>query len=179
VTGGARLARTAPTPLRVSLARPDPHNLDQIRPWFGDAWLEMFGGPAVRAGLSAPEPEDWLRHPGTGLTSYLVVIDGEPIGFLACALGAGRISIDALAIVSGRRNRGYGAEAVFAAEALAGPDAATRALVPMGNGLAVYFWLRVGFRPLFLADHGLDGVTVMARGPGGTATGSSGECAER
>jgi GNAT superfamily N-acetyltransferase len=56
--------------------------------------------------------------------------------------------VRALAIRESMRNLGYGAEAMYALESTAARPGII-ATVPVTNGLAIYFWLRVGFRPAF------------------------------
>lgn len=55
--------------------------------------------------------------------------------------------IHALAMRRDARNLGYGVEALEWLEAGA-PATTFYAPIPRGNGLAVYFWLHAGFRPL-------------------------------
>jgi hypothetical protein len=58
------------------------------------------------------------------------------------------LRIEGLAIAATERNLGYGAEAVYELENRY-PGVRLLAGVPLTNGLAIYFWLRVGYRPLF------------------------------
>ncbi|MGD9891468.1 MAG: hypothetical protein AB7R89_15390 [Dehalococcoidia bacterium] len=60
------------------------------------------------------------------------------------------VVIRGLAIHRDQRNLGYGGEAVEWLET-SSPNRRFVAAIPRQNGLAVYFWLRVGFRP-FRAD---------------------------
>lgn len=184
---------------RVVLAPPDEERIASIDPWFAGAWLDMFGRPAERAGMTAPDAASWLVDPGDGLQVQLVLAGSatfatlaipatpavpanpasqEAVGFIAArtdpadATGDRILTIVALAIAPAHRNLGFGAEAVYAAEAQHKRAAGSRALVPIGNGLALYFWLRVGYRPLFAARHGRAGVTVMERRPPLTPAGA-------
>jgi GNAT superfamily N-acetyltransferase len=63
------------------------------------------------------------------------------------ALTPRTLEILALAVRRPLRNLGYGAEAVEELEQQE-PAGAYLAAVPRTNGLAIYFWLRVGYRPL-------------------------------
>jgi GNAT superfamily N-acetyltransferase len=64
---------------------------------------------------------------------------------------AGATTVGFIAVEPARRHRGLGGEAVLALERRLGGGRAL-APVPEGRGLAVYFWLRVGYRPLRLAE---------------------------
>jgi hypothetical protein len=62
-----------------------------------------------------------------------------------------------LAIVGSRRGFGFGSEAVrlFEEELLANGTARRfQADIDVRNGLGIYFWLRIGYRPM-----GADGIT--------------------
>jgi GNAT superfamily N-acetyltransferase len=80
--------------------------------------------------------------------------DGKPIGAaiaLAHAPAAGDACVPFLAIDPPRRFRGLGGEAGLALERhLRRRFGVGRVLAPVpdGRGLAVYFWLRLGFRPM-------------------------------
>jgi hypothetical protein len=67
----------------------------------------------------------------------------------------GDATIAFLAMQPGRRFRGLGGEAGLAVERLARERLGVQRVyagVPEGRGLAVYFWLRLGFRPLSTAE---------------------------
>ncbi|MER3420890.1 MAG: hypothetical protein C4290_10355, partial [Chloroflexota bacterium] len=64
------------------------------------------------------------------------------------AASLGRILIEVLAVRADRRNLGYGLEMVMAVEA-GWSGRVALAQVPRENGLAVYFWLRTGYRPFY------------------------------
>ncbi len=66
----------------------------------------------------------------------------------------GAATVAFLAIAPERRFRGLGGEAGLALDAALRADGFTGvyATVPDGRGLAVYFWLRLGFRPLTTLD---------------------------
>jgi GNAT superfamily N-acetyltransferase len=82
---------------------------------------------------------------------------GEAIGLAVVQThvpGAGCASVPLIAIEPSRRFRGLGGEAGIAldAELRAAGYKKVYAPVPDGRGLAVYFWLRLGFRPLRLDE---------------------------
>ena len=67
---------------------------------------------------------------------------------------AGCATLPFLAIDPARRFRGLGGEAGLALDAYLRSQGVEKvyAPVPDGRGLAVYFWLRLGFRPLLLPE---------------------------
>jgi GNAT superfamily N-acetyltransferase len=138
---------------RVTLTPIDPSALCAALPWLDKSLTEA----------ESLEPPLVSLLPGReGEAFALVLVGGEPAGYVGYALHAGLLTILALAIEPARRNLGFGAEAIYALEEL-NSAARALALVPLGNGLAVYFWLRVGYRPVFASDHGRHGFTVMRR----------------
>jgi hypothetical protein len=143
----------------------EERHFESIGSWFADAWLDMFGRPSERQGLAAPDAAAWLASPGNGLEARLVLAESAPVGFIALRTNPNALTIAALAIAQPCRNLGLGADAVYAAEAICAPGAAARALLPLGNGLALYFWLRIGYHPLFASQHGLAGMSVVERRP--------------
>jgi len=129
-----------------------------LEPWFDRGWREVYG----RGAVPVPDVGSWLAFPPAGGTMRLIMLGGAAIGFLVFAIGKGILTIHELAVAPAHRNRVYGAEAVYALEAGEGSDCERAcALVPRGNGLAIYFWLRIGYRPQFAADPA--GVTFMIR----------------
>jgi GNAT superfamily N-acetyltransferase len=84
--------------------------------------------------------------------------DGTAMGLALVrfdAPSAGNAVISFLAMQPERRYRGLGGEAGLAVERLLRERLGARCVyvgVPEGRGLAVYFWLRLGFRPLSIAQ---------------------------
>jgi hypothetical protein len=83
---------------------------------------------------------------------------GEPLGLivlLADRPEPGAVSVPLVAIAPQRRFSGLGGEAVLAVEREVRARWGVHrcyAPVPDGRGLAVYFWLRLGYRPLTSAQ---------------------------
>jgi GNAT superfamily N-acetyltransferase len=137
---------------RVSLRPLAPEEDTNAADWLAEAWAAVDArtpdadAPVTVAALRAALDACW---PGRQLAA--VEIGGLGVsGFIVwCeeASGAGPIiAIRALAVRRNQRNLGYGVETVDRLEHdLSGPRLA--AAVPRRNGLAVYFWLRAGFRP--------------------------------
>ncbi len=94
---------------------------------------------------------------GSARRGSLLVItrrdDPGVIGLLDYRLGEpepGRLAIGFIAVAKGYRGWGYGSEAVRLLEAEAARRWGAqgfRAGADMRNGLALYFWLRLGYRP--------------------------------
>jgi hypothetical protein len=91
-----------------------------------------------------------------------VTAGGRVIGFARYEYD-GSLLITSIEVEMQHRNLGYGAEAVVALEQAFGAPPRSWALMPEENGIAVYFWLRAGYRPLFASKHGHPRRTVMER----------------
>jgi len=94
----------------------------------------------------------------------------EPIGLLRYRAGEpaeGWVTIGCVVLAEEERRRGLGADAVqLFEEAVARRYGVRhfRAGVDAGNGLSLYFWLRLGYRPLgWAADEQGTGVFSVAR----------------
>lgn len=133
---------------------------ETVAPWFAEAWAAMYA-PGTLA--EDPAPAAWLSGDGAGTEERRVIVVAEaPLGFLAFRRDDGMLVLTALAVSAAARNRGLGSQAVWVLEAELGTRE-TRALFPASNGYAFYFWLRTGYRPLFLAEHHHDGRNAVCR----------------
>ena len=105
-----------------------------------------------------PAVESWYPEAaGADAGACLLVItrsdDPAPIGVLDYRLGQpgeGWLTVAFVAAGAGDRGWGYGSEAVRLLEeyvASGGQAERIRADVDAGNGLGLYFWLRLGYRP--------------------------------
>lgn len=133
--------------LRVRLLPPRASDEQAVSEWLPEALSAVDGRgrapyPPVRLGGLQ---QALLRNEELLL---VVLTDDQPVGVLVLADEAATTRIDRLAIAAPLRNLGLGAEAVYAAEALRS-SRFVLAGVPLQNGLAIYFWLRVGYRPLY------------------------------
>jgi ribosomal protein S18 acetylase RimI-like enzyme len=80
---------------------------------------------------------------------------GEEIGFIDCSVRDGWLDVRWIELAVEHRRRGLGAEAVQLLEAEAAERwgvRGVRANVPRDVGLALYFWLRLGYRPEGISD---------------------------
>jgi hypothetical protein len=130
---------------RIRLSSLDPAALESM------AWLDAALAPEwTREDLIAA----LLEHDGV----LIADVESRPIGIAVVFRGmpdSRSATIPFLAMDPGRRFRGLGGEAGIALDLQlrkgAGFDR-VYASVPEGRGLAVYFWLRLGFRPLSIAE---------------------------
>lgn len=94
--------------------------------------------------------------------------EGEPIGIISYQAGypgVGWLTIKFVAVSPPLRVRGYGSEAVRLLETEAarrlGLASSFRADVDPNSGLSLYFWLRLGYRPV-----AAEGIIAMIRESG-------------
>lgn len=99
--------------------------------------------------------------------------EGNPVGLAVVHLNTpepGAVSVPFLAIDPARRFRGLGGEAGLAIERhIRTRLGTTRFYAPIsdGRGLAVYFWLRLGYRPLVMSESPGALVGLTAQSPAG------------
>jgi len=122
----------------------------------GDAAMSVGRGPSRDRGRAGALPYEIERRleaaqadPKAERLAVVSEADGTVIGLLdyrAHSPGRGWLSIDFIAVARVWRGWGYGSEAV---RLLAAESRAERFLarVDAGNGLGLYFWLRLGYRP--------------------------------
>jgi GNAT superfamily N-acetyltransferase len=112
---------------------------------------EWLPGTAAELGCARWADEDAIAEPRDG-NRLLIAEQGVLEGFVEYQVGipqrdAARIRL--LAVRSDRRRLGIGSRAVLAVEErLRRTAARCFVLVPAKLGLAFYFWLRLGYRPL-------------------------------
>lgn len=102
-------------------------------------WLSSpLEGPRVR-----------IEATNNGETVIVRSESGERVGSLRVELGDGVLVIQSLEIEPALRGYGLGSEAAGLVREAAERESRTlRAWAPGDNGLAVYFWIRMGLRPL-------------------------------
>jgi hypothetical protein len=130
------MRRTTLSPLAAA-------DLPAIEPWWAEA-------AATVRGNTAQGDADGLGELLAGSDTTLVIAragERAPIGLLAYALPAkGWLEFRLVALAAGRRGFGHGSEAVREVEA-SWPASRFAADVHAANGLGLYFWLRLGYRP--------------------------------
>lgn len=151
--------------LRVTLRPLVPTDCTDVEPWLLEAIAAVEStkpSAHMPASLAALDPYVGARWPGAKVEA--VVVDEQGIAGLLLwrtlslleRRSQSALVIEALTIRAGLRNLGYGAEAVYRLE-LAHPDAMAFAAIPRSNGLAIYFWLRVGYRPVWIDEDAVPG----------------------
>jgi GNAT superfamily N-acetyltransferase len=125
----------------------------------------------------APSGERVELRPATvadgGTATIVRRQDGAAVGALAYRLAGGWLVVQAVALEPAERGRGYGSEAVRLLEDEAAKRGTLRFgfAVPKEDGLALYFALRLGYRPaaagepLWRRASGGD-IIAMVRTPG-------------
>jgi GNAT superfamily N-acetyltransferase len=133
-----------------------------------DVW---FDKAVAVAGI--PHPLPLSRGAGEGrsvdpLSNGVLVIEregeSEPIGIVEHEATDGWLTVQFIALAKAYRGWGYGSEAVRLLEEWApreGIAGRFRADVPVRNGLGLYFWLRLGYRPGASAGDGRDVMTMV------------------
>jgi GNAT superfamily N-acetyltransferase len=134
---------------RVSLAPLDGCDPPADIPWLPEAWCAIDGrkpdadAPSTFAELLEAAERRWSN----AHTDRIDVVSRGFGGFMVWEAKGREIVIRGLAMRRDWRDLGYGGEAVEWLEA-SWPNRRFIAAIPRFNGLAVYFWLRVGFRPV-------------------------------
>lgn len=137
--------------LRVRVRSPQPDDEAALRLWLAEAVAAVQGRDAVpEPGLTLAAAIDrWDAVLPAGQVWLALLPDGSPVGLARVRRSnGGPLIVDALAVRRDARNLGYGQEFVIALEQGHGTTLSF-AGVPRTNGLAVYFWLRAGYRPSF------------------------------
>ncbi len=152
------------TAARITLRQAKRDDLPQIEPWYAEAAALACSDRTLDERLHATEASE------VELLIIAKADDPVPIGLLQYRIGfpdKGWLAIDFLALAAGRRGWGYGSEAVRLVEESA---SVTHFLaeVHVRNGLGLYFWLRLGYRParpdeVFWRAPDEDGIIAMVR----------------
>jgi len=136
---------------RVSLRAIRGHDLTTIEAWYEEA---------SRAAFEDRELEE-LPYQASAETAGVLAVErvgeDEPIGLLEYVASDGWLAVPFIALAKVYRGWGYGSEAVRLLEEWAlreGIAQRFRAEVDVRNGLGLYFWLRLGYRPAGLGEFG-------------------------
>ena len=122
-------------------------DVEALSSWLPDA--------ASSIGCERFASENPLRG-AIGVSDLLVAVEDEPAGVLQCEIGspspdAARVRV--LLVAPERRRLGIGGRAALGLERrLAKKAKRIYVAVPSELGLALYFWLRLGYRPLTQAE---------------------------
>lgn len=93
-----------------------------------------------------------IEVPGAdGASAIIRQRDGAPVGTLRLEANGATLTVQSLCIDDEARSFGCGSDAGYELlrAAQAGGFDLLRAWAPPGLGLAVYYWFRMGFRPIF------------------------------
>lgn len=129
---------------RVSLRAVRDQDLAGIEGWYDEAAQTAF----EERSLSELSTDSAGDEPG--LLAIARPDADEPIGLIAYAVKDRWAAIPFIALAKAYRGWGYGSEAVRLLEQWAvreGIGERFRAEVDARNGLGLYFWLRLGYRP--------------------------------
>ncbi len=161
---------------RVTLRPVIADDLAAIEDWWPEAAATVRG---VREPVAVDELQRMIDEAGGETLVIAKADDPQPIGLLVYRLAADRwLEVRFLALAKALRGWGYGSEAVRLIEE-SGLAQQFAARVSGGNGLGLYFWLRMGYRPAepgevrWRAD-GAGDIIAMVRGDRGQGTGDRG-----
>lgn len=177
---GVDLRATGPRLALGPLTEPD---LPAVEPWYNEAALRCAQVDLQLADLHrqlTQADHDERRH----LLAITLHGISEPIGLLCFRADypePGALTIDLVVLESSHRGRGLGGEAVLTLE----KEALRRRLgrrflapVAASQGRALYFWLRLGYRPLLRSEAAFSsvpsGIVWMARDARESAAGGAG-----
>ncbi len=149
---------------RVTLRPAVSGDAAAVAPWFAEAWRDVRGLTS-RAAVAPPEPETWFAEAAGSETALLIEVEAQPVGFIRFGFERGDCLLRELGVRPEQRNLGFGSEAVFAVEEQARRAGVVRTVAPvaLANGLAIYFWLRIGYCPRYPGGDPPAGFTLMAR----------------
>ena len=136
---------------RVTIRPLEDGDLAIMGPWYPEA-VEAVQG-------IVPEVETLAEHrrrvaAAEGCLLAIVTTGERPVGLLEYRIdlpAEGCLAIPFLAVVPERRGHGLGDESVLLLEGAAQRQGLARSFaapVPLTNGWALYFWLRLGYSPL-------------------------------
>lgn len=140
---------------RVALRPLVEEDLVAVEPWYAEAAAAVEGMASTEHAGAAGLSERLAGARRRGCCQLLAIVElgtGSVVGLMEFEdLGTGSMGVTFLAIAASRRGFGFGSEAVRLLEEemlMNGEARRLRADVSVRNGLGVYFWLRVGYRPM-------------------------------
>jgi RimJ/RimL family protein N-acetyltransferase len=153
---------------RVVLRVVREDDLAAIEGWFDEA-AKTAGIPhRLPISRSAGEGRSVDARPD-GVLVIERIDEGGPIGLLEYEMKKRWLTVPFIALAKAYRGWGYGSEAVRLLELWAireGLAERFRAEVDVRNGLGLYFWLRLGYRPLVAVEAQGRDVLTMVRDAG-------------
>ena len=121
------------------------------------AAIDTWYGEAAKAAYEDRSPRELFAGHSDTLLAIVRPEDDQPIGMLEYETGNGCLTVPFIALAKAYRGWGYGSEAVRLLEEWAVRERMAerfRTEVDVRNGLGLYFWLRLGYRPLAAAKEG-------------------------
>jgi len=113
-------------------------------------------GHRVALRESTEEERATLGWEAGGSILTITRLDGPPpAGAIVFTIEGDTLTVLRMEIAPPLRGRGYGSEAVRLLERWAGKEKGLQrfeAIIPADRGLALYFWLRLGYRPAAAAE---------------------------
>lgn len=144
---------------RVSLRRASERDTQVIEAWYEEAAKAAYFEHSLNELWRSADEER-----GALLTIVRPDRDG-PIGLLEYEVKHGEMTVPFIALAKAYRGWGYGSEAMRLLEEWAvreGIAERFRAEMDVRNGLGLYFWLRLGYRPAgWHAEDGRDSMTMV------------------
>jgi len=122
--------------------------------------IEAWYGEAARAAYESRSPGELWRSEREGSRGLLAIErakEDEAIGLIEYVVRDAWLAVPFVALAKVYRGWGYGSEAVRLLEKWAvreGIAERFRAEVDVRNGLGLYFWLRLGYRPAGKGEFG-------------------------
>jgi len=114
------------------------------------AAIDTWYGEAAKAAYQDRSPGELFAGHNDTLLAIVRPDEDQPIGLLEYETGNGCLTVPFIALAKAYRGWGYGSEAMRLLEQWAvreGLAERFRAEVDARNGLGLYFWLRLGYRP--------------------------------
>ena len=141
---------------RASLRATGDEDLAAIDTWYGEA---------AKAAYENRSPRELFAEHNDTLLAIVQPNDDQPIGLLEYEAANGWLTVPFIALAKVHRGWGYGSEAVRLVEEWAAREGLAerfRAEVDVRNGLGLYFWLRLGYRPAgWHAEGGRDSMAMV------------------
>ena len=153
-----RMGARAVAGKRASLRAIGDEDLAAIDTWYGEA---------AKAAYESRSSRETFAGDNDTLLAIVRPNDDQPIGLLEYETANGWVTVPFIALAKAYRGWGYGSEAVRLLEEWTVREGIAdrfRAEVDVRNGLGLYFWLRLGYRPLGAAEEGR--VLAMVREAG-------------
>jgi len=164
--------------MKVALREVEPSDA----PWL-DAWLGACAASVGYDIIDPHAPAASLAAAAEGGLRARIIAEAQPAGIVTYRIQRAAAVIEFVGVQPEHARRGLGHAGASAAEdeLRAGGASVIYAPAPALHGIDVYFWIRLGYRPLPRAEWPCDrpGVAWLARALAPTETGSSSRSSRR